>query len=109
MAHQARGEKAGGSLGRQREIDEGRAEGGGLARHHVVAVEEHRRADRDREPVHAGDERLIGARESPQEAQDARPETLTLLRHAEEITDVVAGREGAGTAYLSGCETSLAG
>ena len=98
MTHQARRQQARGRLGHQPERDERRREARVARRDRVVAMQHHRGADADRDALHGGDQRTLGARQRIEKAQHRIAEPLAAGRGLHEVAEIVAGRERAGHA-----------
>ena len=73
------------------EVDKWRREARIARRHHVVAVQQHRGADADRDTLNRGDQRLGAVGETVQEAHGLWPQALHMLGCVQEILEVGAG------------------
>ena len=95
VAHDARCKETGAGLRHERQVDERRAELGSRRGEGQVAMELHRRADADRQPVDARDHRLAGAGKGAQETEHlARQGAVPGV--GREVLHVVAGRKDTG-------------
>jgi hypothetical protein len=90
-ARPPRQQQAAGAFRAQPQLHEGHVEARALTGHHVVTVQQHRRADAHRRPVHRREHRLGRVHQGAQEAEHRAVLARGGVLH--EVANVIAGGE----------------